>query len=466
LVLEAKAVTKTFGSVTANDAIDFTLEEGEIHALLGENGAGKSTFLRILAGLERPDSGTIAGPPIREIGLVHQHFQLFERSTVAENVAVGAEIRRGLLLDRRETERRMGELASSLGIDLDPKRRVASLPLGLKQQVEILRLLWRDARVLLLDEPTAVLGPLEARALLGRLRSLADQGRTIVIVTHKLAEVAGFADRITVLRDGRVVGTRAKGESDADELARLMVGRGFSAPEVSHGVPGDPVLEVTSPAGWGLSLRSGQILGVAGVAGNGQEDLEEAFLPHAPSAGWALLRTKPANVAYIPSDRQDRGSAAGALIAETALWGHEERVGRAPWLTARLRDRLVGPWLNAFQVRGPGPRGKTGHLSGGNLQKVIVARELARNAAVLVAAEPTRGVDPGAAATIHQALLDYRAGGGAMLLISSDLSELLKLADRIAVLYRGRLVGLVDRAAATEEKLGRWMAGLAEADRG
>lgn len=461
MVLEARAVTKTFGSVIANDAVDFSLNAGEIHALLGENGAGKSTFLRLLAGLDRPDSGTIIGLPFREIGLVHQHFQLFEGSTVAENVAAGAELRRGPFYDRRATEARVSSLAGTLGLSLDPRRRVADLPLALKQQTEILRLLWRDTRILLLDEPTAVLGPQEARGLLGHLRTLADQGRAVVLVTHKLTEVIDFADRITVLRDGRVVGTQSRGESDAEGLARLMVGRGVTVHSAEPRAPGSSLLEITAPTGWTLSVHEGEIVGIAGVAGNGQDDLEAAVI-EGPSRGWILRPQTPDRLSYIPSDRQDRGSAAGALVAETALWGHEPTLAPGPWLGARKRDALVGPWVQAFGVRGPGLRGRTGHLSGGNLQKLIVARELAHRSPVLVAAEPTRGVDPGAAATIHSALLDYRRAGGAVVLISSDLSEVLRLSDRIAVLYRGRLAGLVDRAEATEEKLGRWMAGWSE----
>jgi len=459
LVLEAQAVTRFYGPVAANNGVDFDLRAGEIHALLGENGAGKSTLLRILAGLERPDSGTVIGPSFRDIGLVHQHFQLFDRATVAENVAVGREVHRGPRYARRDTEAQVEALARSLGMDLDPRARVADLPLGQKQQVEILRLLWRDVKILLLDEPTAVLTPTEAQGLLVRLRQLADQGRTVVLVTHKLSEIAGVADRTTVLRDGRVVGRRSRGEATTEELAHLMVGRGFEIPTLETVTPGPEALEARSPW-WTLKVRSGEILGVAGVAGNGQDSLEDAAFGRG-LPGWSLASAPGGSLAVIPSDRNDRGSASAALIAESALWGHEDHLP-GPWLTGRTRDTTVAPWLQAFDVRGPGLRGRTGALSGGNLQKLIVARELARGASALVAAEPTRGVDPGAAATVHRALVDFRAAGGAVLLISSDLTEVQRLSDRVAVLYRGRLAGILNRSEATDEALGRLMAGLGQ----
>ena len=496
-VLSMEAITKAFGDNVANDHIDLDLRRGEVHGLLGENGAGKSTLMKILYGLYRADSGRILldGEPANihnpndavsaGIGMVHQHFMLVPTLTVAENVVLGAEPSRGVLLDHDQAQRAVTELSDRYGLKVDPKARVGDLSVGLQQRVEVLKALYRDARILVLDEPTAVLTPQETEDLFEVLRGFVDQGLSIILITHKLGELLGVSDRITVIRDGKVVDTVQAADTDERQLATLMVGREVVLQvERSPAEPGDirldarglEVLGVTgAPAvrGIDLQVRSGEILAVAGVDGNGQVELAEALAGIRPVAagtvhvdgrdvtGLSAGARSDHGVAYIPEDRGGKGLVSEFTLAENFVL---KRYDQAPyatrgWLRGSEISRYALERIKAFDVRPANEQATAASLSGGNQQKAIVARELDGDPAVLIANQPTRGVDVGAIEFIHRQLLAQRDRGAAILMISLELDEIHQLADRIVVMFGGRIMGEVAAEGATDEQLGLWMAG-------
>ncbi len=500
--VELRGITKRFGPVVATDSVDFVVHPGEVHALVGENGAGKSTLMSVLAGLYRPDAGLLllGGVPTvfrspadamaRGIGMVYQHFMLVEPFTVAENVLLG--LPGGLRLETAAVEGELAELGERYGLAVNPRAAVWTLSVGEQQRVEILRLLHRGARVLVLDEPTAVLTPQETAGLLRTLRGLAADGFAVVFISHKLDEVLAVADRITILRRGRTVAATTPAETDRRTLARLMVGRELAAfverpaaePRPEHTF-GAPLLEIRglhvagdnrlpALAGVDLRLRAGETLGIAGVAGNGQRELAEAVTGLRPVAAGSILidgeettGLEPGalarlGVAHVPEDRLATGLVPGLDLADNAVLRAYDRppFSQGPFLVpgaiAGFADRLIAE----NEVRAPGRTAKLGTLSGGNQQKLLLGRELAGEPSLIVAVHPTRGVDVAATETIHRRLREQRARGAATLLISEDLDELLALADRIAVLFEGKIVGTVFANKADIEHLGLLMAGL------
>jgi simple sugar transport system ATP-binding protein len=483
----------------ANDHVDLVVEPAEIHALLGENGAGKSTLMNILYGLLHPDEGEILvdgtvrrfrgpGDAIDAgIGMVHQHFMLVPVFTVTENVMLGAEATKVAgLLDRANARERVLAVSQRYRLPVDPDAEVADLPVGVQQRVEIVKALVREVDLLILDEPTAVLTPQETDELLDVMRGLRDSGKSIVFITHKLKEVKAIADRITVVRRGAVVGT-ARPDASEDELASLMVGRTVKLTvDKAAATPGEPVLSVRdlsvfddrgheAVAGTSLEVRAGEVLGVAGVQGNGQTELVEAIMGLRPVAGGTIelsgtdlagRSTKEilrAGVSYIPEDRSVDGLVRDFTVAENLILDQYDQPPYASGLALRpaaiseaARERIA-----EFDVRTSSEETPVGTLSGGNQQKVIVARELARQVKLLVAAQPTRGVDVGSTEFIHARVVRERDNGAAVLLVSSELDEVLALADRIAVMYGGRILATVP-ADTPRERIGLLMAGITE----
>ena len=503
LAVEMRHVVKRFAGVVANDGVNLDVRTGEIHALLGENGAGKSTLMNLLFGLYHPDEGTIQvnGQPVhfsgpREaveagLGMVHQHFMLIPRFTVAENVILGKE-GDASLLDRDAAEHRVAEIGKSYGLDVDPASRVADLSIGMQQRVEILRALYQGSRILILDEPTALLTPQEVEDLYLILNRLKADGGTIIFITHKLREVEAVSDRVTVIRRGKTIGTRVTSETTAAELAELMVGR-----EVLLRVdrppahPGETILTgehlvCTSSHGQrtldidAIALRRGEILGVCGVEGNGQSELVEVLsgLRH-PGSGTLTIHGRDvtghdptgfrrAGVSYIPEDRHGRGLVLDFPLWENVLLGNTERKGFAShgWIFGDWIRKLTRDLLARFDVRAPSPAVPARALSGGNQQKLIIARELQRNPDIVLAIQPTRGLDVGAIEFVHRSLVEARDSGKAILLLSFDLDEVLDLSDRIVVLCDGRIVGQFDAAEVDRAELGLLMGGRAVADPG
>jgi general nucleoside transport system ATP-binding protein len=500
-VLEMRGITKRFGTGTlANDAIDLELRAREIHALLGENGAGKSTLMNILYGLVTPDAGEILidGKPVairdpadaiaRGIGMVHQHFMLVPVLTVAENVVLGQEITHGgQILDTRAAERRIKELADRLGFTIDPSARLDQLSLGQQQRVEILKAIYRGARILVLDEPTAVLTPQETREIFGVLQRLREEGTSIIFISHKLDEVLEIADRITVIRRGKVVGSRKPAETNENELAELMVGRAVSL-RVDRGQshPGDVMLEVTGLRAADdrrhevlkdvdLSVRTGEIVGIAGVGGNGQDELVECIVGlRRPTAGTITLAGRDISklsvearrdlgVAYVPADRQRFGLVLPYRLPDNFVLTRYAEVPYASGLGGFVRqDRPIraeaGRLAKEFDVRASSLDAQAATLSGGNQQKLVVAREFRHDLKVLVLDQPTRGIDVGSIEFIHKQVIERRDAGVAVLLVSAELDEVLDLSDRILVIYRGRIVASFSAAEAQREKVGLLMA--------
>ncbi len=497
--VEMRGIVKRFPGVLANDRVDFEAAAGEVHALLGENGAGKSTLSNILTGLYRPDAGEIFidGEPVQfhsprdaldaRIFMVHQHFRLVEPFTVAENVVLGDHRGEGrtFRLRHRAIEQRVAELSKRYGLAVDPRARVWQLSLGEQQRVEILKALYREARILILDEPTAVLTPQEADVLFETLREMAAEGRTVVFISHKLHEVKAVADRVTVLRGGRSVATVSAADATLRSLASLMVGRELDSGQPARArTPGEPVLELTdvwsdadrgdsAVRGASLVVRGGEIVAVAGVAGNGQRELAEtvAGMRRATRGkilvcGKAIRAGDPrsaiaAGVAYVPEDRLGTGVAPSLSIASNlALKGYRERSSsHGPLLRiGRIREHAV-ELIQRYSIAAPGPGAPARLLSGGNLQKVVLAREFSGKPRLLIAASPTRGLDVGAIETVHAYLREAAADGVGVLLISEDLDEILLLADRVAVMYEGAIVGETSREEADVEEIGLLMAG-------
>jgi general nucleoside transport system ATP-binding protein len=492
-----RGVTKQFPGVLANDHVDFDLRKGEVHALLGENGAGKSTLMNILYGLYRADEGEIRmnGKPVtfssakdaidRGIGMVHQHFMLIPVMTVAENIVLEVEPRKaGVLLDYDAAVERVQDISTRFGLAVNPSAKVENISVGQQQRVEILKALYRNAEILILDEPTAVLTPQEAGELFAIIKSLQAGGTSIIFISHKLNEVLEIADRITVLRRGKKIDTVLHEGATEEGLARMMVGREvLLRVEKRPSEPGDKLLELRNvsvnddrglPAVREVSfdVHAGEIVGLAGVEGNGQSELIEAITGlRAPDSGEVVVGgrtiTHPtarkmldAGVGHIPEDRQRRGLVLEFTIAENIALHDYNRPpdSKWGWLFPRRLIQRAASLIREFDVRGGGPRTLGGALSGGNQQKVVAAREIARDPSVLVAAQPTRGLDVGAIEYLHRRLVEERDEGRGILLVSLELDEILSLSDRILVMYEGRIVGEHARET-TEEEIGLEMLG-------
>jgi general nucleoside transport system ATP-binding protein len=495
-LLELRGITKRFPGVIANDGVDFDLRRGEVHALLGENGAGKSTLMNVLYGLYHPDDGEIRlrGQPVRVnsphdaidlgIGMVHQHFMLIPVMTVAENVVLADEPSRGPFVDERKAEERVRAVADALGFRIDPGARFESISVGQQQRVEILKALYRKAEILILDEPTAVLTPQEAKELFEIIEVLRREGQSIIFISHKLHEVLQIADRITVLRRGQKIETLAREGATEGGLARLMVGRDvLLRVEKAPAKPGEPQLvvedlevhderELEAVRGVSFEVHAGEIVGLAGVDGNGQSELIDAITGlRAPEAGRVVVGGKDVTresaravidtgVGHIPEDRQRRGLVLDFSLAEN-LALHDYRAppdSRFGWLYPRELIARARRLLAEFDVRGGQPETPAAALSGGNQQKVVLARELSRDPRVLLSAQPTRGLDVGAIEFVHRRLVEERDEGRAILLVSLELDEILSLSDRILVIYEGTIVAEYGPDV-SEEELGIAMTG-------
>jgi simple sugar transport system ATP-binding protein len=496
-VLELREITKVFPGVRANDRVSLTLERGEIVALLGENGAGKSTLMNVAYGLLSPDGGEILvdGVPVHiksprdaighGIGMVHQHFMLVEPLTVTENIILGHEPARFGILDTKRARTRVTDLSAQYGLKVDPDATVGTLSVGMQQRVEILKALYQGARILILDEPTAVLSPQEVRELFGVIRSLVTAGLSVVLITHKLDEVMGAADRVIVMRDGRVVGETTPAATDQIGLARMMVGRDVVLSldkEPAH--PGDVVLSVKDLAARGqqglealkgvsFTVRAGEIVGIAGVDGNGQTELVETIAGLRRPTGGAIdlkghditharpRETIHAGVSHVPEDRQRRGLVLEFDLAENLILGDHRD---APYAKHGITDpsaisEAARTRIKEYDVRTPSEHVLAGALSGGNQQKLVLARELGREPGMLIAAQPTRGLDVGAIEFVHRRLLAERDSGTAILLVSMELEEVMSLSDRILVMYGGRIVAEFAAGEADDERIGYFMTG-------
>jgi ABC-type uncharacterized transport system ATPase subunit len=496
LAIRMEGVTKRFPGVVANRQVDFSVRKGEIHALLGENGAGKTTLMKILAGLYQPDEGQvwIDGKPVSVrsprdaidlgIGMVHQHFMLVESHTVAENIILGLDTPR-FVLNLRRVEKEIARLAEQYHLQVDPRARIWQLSVGEQQRVEILKALYRGARILVMDEPTAVLTPQEAEELFNTLRSMTSRGHTVIFISHKLGEVMSVADRITVLRRGEVVNTVLASETDRQDLARMMVGRDvlFRLGK-RQCAPGDVVLEIEGLTALNdkglealrdvsLRVRSGEILGIAGVAGNGQRELAETIVGLRPATGGHIRvagndvtnksprEVMERGVGYIPEDRIAAGLVVNLSVAENLILKcyRDAPVCSGFFLDADAIASRAEKLVREYDVMTPTIQTRTRLLSGGNLQKLILAREISSSPDLMVAVYPTRGLDVGATEAVRRLLLEQRDAGEGILLISEDLDELMSMSDRIGVLYEGRVMGVQDAQDASVEALGLMMAG-------
>jgi general nucleoside transport system ATP-binding protein len=495
--LEMRGITKRYPGVVANDGIDLDIKPGEIHALLGENGAGKSTLMNILYGLATPDEGeilldgvptTIAGPSDaidRGISMVHQHFMLVPVLSVADNILLGEEtMANRIFLDRREAHRRIVELGKRFGFEIDPDVKVANLSVGWQQRVEILKALYREARILVLDEPTAVLTPQETKEIFEVLRRLAAEGHSIIFISHKLYEVLEIADRITVIRRGKVVGSRVPAETDEDDLAALMVGRNVQlVVDRGESHPAGPALTVSdlrvaddrgheAVKGVTFDVRAGEILGVAGVAGNGQDEMVEALTGlRKPTSGRVELNGRDVTgtgprelqkygMSFVPGDRQRFGLVLSFPLEDNLVLTQYDE---APYARGPFRNEAaIHAWakraIAEYDIRTPSATVSAGTLSGGNQQKAVVAREFSRDLKALILDQPTRGLDVGSIEFIHRQAIAKRDAGAAILLVSAELDEVMELSDRIAVMYRGEIVALVDGPSAQREDIGLYMA--------
>lgn len=495
--VEMRGISKRFGEVLANDHISLAIPDRSIHAIIGENGAGKSTVMNILYGFYAADEGEILidgeqreingpGDAIKlGLGMVHQHFMLVEPLTVTENIILGAEPTAGLSIDYRKARARVREISEQYGLKIDPDAHIANLSVGQQQRVEILKTLYRGARILILDEPTAVLTPQEVAEMFAILRGLRDQGKTIIIITHKLAEVLALSDNITVMRDGKVVGNLPTNEATAEGLARLMVGREVllrvkkdeAKPQDAVltvrgltllGVEGNPILDDVS-----FEVRGGETLGIAGVEGNGQTELIEILAGlRKATDGEVLLegkcideldprQRKRRGIAHIPEDRHRRGLLLTFDLAGNSILGvhRNHPISGAVLLNKDVIVERAERLVREYDVRPPNITLPARALSGGNQQKLIVAREFDIKPRLVLVAQPTRGVDIGATEFIHRKLIELRDAGAAVLLVSAELDEVLSLSDRVVVIYEGRLVGEVDPKSVSEEEIGLMMTG-------
>ena len=499
VTLRMTGITKRFPGVVANDMVDFELRSGEIHTLLGENGAGKSTLMRILYGLYKADEGEIRiddeqvsiGSPAEAIrhgiGMIHQHFMLVPTLTVAENVALGLRSSRRFVTDLDRVSARIRELSQAYGLKVEPDPYVWQLSVGERQRVEIIKALYRNVSILVLDEPTAVLTPQEVEDFFHILRKMAADGRSLVFISHKIREVLELSDRITVLRAGRTVGTVTAGDVTRSDLARMMVGREVAGVH-TQAAPGtgDPRLEISGLTVRGdrgtdsvrdldLRVAGGEIVGIAGVSGNGQRELAEAIAGLRPPAagsirieGVELAGRRPAEIrgaglGYVPEERMRDGVIGDFSVADNLVLVDSRSGAYSKWgflrnhvIRSRCRELVA-----SFDVKTPGLDTPARNLSGGNIQKLIMARELSREPRLLLVAQPTRGIDVGASEYIHRRLLEQRAKGTAILIISEDLDEVLAISDRVLVMYEGRIIGERDPSSTTRESFGLMMAGVA-----
>jgi ABC-type uncharacterized transport system ATPase subunit len=495
--LQLRGITKRFGELVANDSIDLDITPGEIHCLLGENGAGKTTLMNVLYGLLQPDAGTISIDGVAHtqsnpkeaiaagIGMVHQHFMLIDVFTVAENLILGREDSTGGLLNMGEARRTVQRLSERYGLDVDPNAVIEELPVGIQQRVEILKALANDAKYLILDEPTAVLTPQETDQLMAVMRSLRDEGKAIVFITHKLREVREIADKITVIRHGKVVGMARPSDSESD-LAELMVGRAVNlvVEKKTASASAEPRLlikdlYVSRPNGTlavddlDLEVHGGEIVCIAGVQGNGQTELAEALLGVTPVlkgsieldgkrlTGLTPRETIDAGLGFVPEDRKQDGCVGTFTVAENLILNHHDEHPYARGIALDLSKvkQNAAHRISEFDIRTQSIEATVSSLSGGNQQKVVLARELSRTLALLVACQPTRGLDVGAIEFVHNRLVEERDRGTAVVIISTELDEVIALADRIAVMYRGRVVGIVPPNT-SREVLGLMMAGV------
>ncbi len=498
-ILELRGITKQFPGVLANDNIDLKLNKGEILALLGENGAGKSTLMNILYGLYQPDEGEIIiegrkteiNSPTDAIevgiGMVHQHFMLIPVFTVAENVMLGLEsVKYGEFLDRADAAKKIKVIADQFNLHVNPNDLVRDLPVGIQQKVEIVKLLYRDAEILIFDEPTAVLTPQEADEFFDIMRSLSDKGKSIIFITHKLREVLEVADRIMVIRNGAVVGETTPDKADKNSLAAMMVGREVSLMvKKKDNEPGQVIIEIEDLIVTdvyknvvvdkvSLNVRAGEILGIAGVQGNGQTELVEAITGlRKPESGTITLlgqditRASPRKItelgsAHVPEDRQADGLVLPFPTAENLVLCtyYKEPFSKGATLQYQIILDHAKQLISDFDIRTPSALTPVGTLSGGNQQKVIIARELSRPIQFLMASQPTRGLDVGSIEYIHNRILQKRDEGCAVLLVSPELDEIMQLSDRIAVMFRGEIIAIVESKLATKEQIGLLMAGV------
>ena len=498
--LEMVNITKRFPGVIANNKVNFDVHSGEVHALLGENGAGKSTLMKILYGLYQPEEGQIRldGEEIQitspldsirlGIGMIHQHFMLVESLTVAENVALGLPSSRGLLTDLDKVAARILELAEIYGLQVDPDAYVWQLAVGQQQRVEIIKALYRGAALLILDEPTAVLTPQEVDEFFVTMRQMVDDGHALIFISHKLHEVIDISNRVSVLRDGHMIGTIPTKGATKGQLAKMMVGREvgltrdrqpMKATEArlvlkdicAQGDRGKPALNKIN-----LEVRAGEILGVAGVSGNGQKELAEVITGLRPVTGGEILlegnnvsgkspkELMDQSLSYIPEERMRDGMIKEFSVAENLILREHDQAPYANrgFLDLKAISRHTDDMITSFRVKTPSQETPVKNLSGGNIQKLVLARELWRKPRILIAAQPTRGLDIGATEYVHLRLLEQREEGTATMLISEDLDEIMALSDRIAVIYEGNIMGVIDHADATPEKLGLLMAGVQE----
>jgi simple sugar transport system ATP-binding protein len=497
-VVEMKNITKIFPGVVANDKVDFQLEKGEIHVLLGENGAGKTTLMNILYGLYQPTSGdiilngkntVIKDPNIaieNGIGMVHQHFMLIPPFTVAENIVLGREPKKGMKLDFESANEKVREISEKFGFKVDPESRVQDLSVGTQQRVEILKTLYRGADILILDEPTAVLTPQEIEEFGIIIKKLASEGKSIILITHKLKEVMSMSDRVTVIRRGKVIETIETSGTNTDELAELMVGRkvNLTVDKLEKEMSDNEVFQVNdlnvldnrgldAVNGVTFDVREGEIFALAGVDGNGQSELVEAitglrksksgkvFLNGTEITGYSAKKVIEEGVGHIPEDRHRRGLVLVHDLAENMILGYhyKEPFSKKGFMNYDIIHDHAKRLIEEFDVRTPSENVSAKSLSGGNQQKAIVAREFHKDLKFLIAAQPTRGLDVGSIEFVHKKIVEARDKGTAVLLVSLELDEVLALADRIGVIYDGKIVGTLDRKDATEKKIGIMMAG-------
>ena len=496
-MLELRNITKTFGSVVANDDVSITVHKGTIHAIVGENGAGKSTVMRIAYGFYKADSGEILvdGKPaqIRSphdaialgIGMVHQHFMLVDTMTVAENIILGAETGSAASLDLEKANRDIKALSDELRLNINPRAVIEDLSVGQQQRVELLKALYRNADLLILDEPTAVLTPQEVAEFFAILRRMKEQGKTIIIITHKLEEVLAISDEVTVMRDGKSVGNVKTADTTAKDLARMIVGRDvLLRVEKTDAVPTDVVLDVKGLSVQGrhgravddvsFSVRAGEIVGIAGIEGNGQTELIEALAGLIPASGGRIefegrdvtgsgaRKLKELHIAHIPEDRHRRGLLLNSDLAENSILGVHYRppVASGPgFMDSSAIEKRVKGIIKNFDVRPPVPELQARSLSGGNQQKLIIGREFELDPKLLLVSQPTRGVDIGAIEFIHRAIIELRDKGRAILLVSAELEEVTALADRLLIIREGKIVGEVDPKTTSVEEIGLLMTG-------
>ncbi len=496
--VELADITKTFPGVIANEDVNLSVGVGEIHAIVGENGAGKSTLMKILYGMQAPDEGTIkvGGKTVHfktpkdaiaeGIGMVHQHFMLADNFTVLENIILGDEPTKGAQIDFAAGRDRINEIGDAYGIDLEPDALVEELTVGERQRVEIVKVLYRGAKILILDEPTAVLVPQEVDELFDNLREMTSEGHTIIFISHHLDEVLAIADSITVMRGGRTVATVSPADVDASQLAELMVGSELPTPETTDSTVTD-IIELSVQGLTALSedgrtllddvtfdIHQGEIVGIAGVEGNGQAELTDALMGiRSISSGsvvfkgddiadWSTKRRREDGIGIIPADRHRQGLLLQSPLWENAMLGHQtvEPFAKGPWINRKGARERTNDIIKRFDVKTPGPDTVALALSGGNQQKLIVGKEMIANPHALIASHPTRGIDVGAQAAIWDELRDARKNGLAVLLISADLEELIGLSDRLLVIYGGRIVADLDPLTVTPEELGSYMTGV------